>query len=157
MAGRSKGPLVFAKRVRLGATKPRPFLKPGGVHGRRVMVVELRRGIATLSAAGTLNVRAVTAVAEKAVRVGAFAALQAAQRKAPVDKGRLRASLNARRRSSFVWTVGTNVRYAQWVEKGRRGGKLIRPRRAKALRFHGSKGSAGRQRRARSRSRGGRR
>ena len=157
MARRSKGPLVFFKRVRLGATKPRPFLKPGGVHGRRVMVAELHRGIATLSGAGQLNTRTVTGVAAKATRVGAFAALKVAQRKAPVDKGRLRASLNARMRSRLIWTVGTNVIYARWVEKGRRGGRIIRPRRKKALSFHWANAPPGVRRNARRRSRGGRR
>lgn len=154
MARRSSGPQVFFKRVRLGATKPRPFLKPGGVHGRRVMVVELRRGIATLSGKGPLDSRTVTAVAAKAVRVGAFAALKVAQRKAPVDKGRLRASLNARMRSKLIWTVGTNVQYAKWVERGRRGGRIIRPKRAKALAFRWANAPAGVRRRARGRSRG---
>lgn len=155
MASKGQGPLVFFKKVRRAATKAKPYLKPAGVQGRRVMVVELRRGIATLSGRGSLNTRAVTAVAAKAVRIGAFSTLIAAQLKVPKGKtGRLRASLNARMRSSFLWTVGTNVRYARWVEEGTRGGRIIRPRRKKALSFHWANAPAGVRRHARRRSRG---
>lgn len=154
MARRSKGPLVFFRKVRRAATKARPFLKPGGRIGRRIMVVELRRGIATLS---TLTKQSVAAVAAEATRLGAFAALQAAQRKAPVDKGRLRASLNARRRTRVLWTVGTNVIYAKWVEEGTRGGQIIRPRRGRVLAFHWANAPSAVRRRFRGRRRSSRR
>ena len=143
MAGRPQGPQVFFKRVRRAATKAQPYLAPGARAGRRAMVVALRRGIATLP---SVTKRAVGAVAERAARIGAFAALQAAQRKAPVDKGRLRASLNARRRNKYLWTVGTNVRYAKWVEKGTRGGQIIRPKTKRALSFRWKNAPAGMQR-----------
>ena len=154
MASRARGPLVFFKKVRLAAAKPKPFLKPGGAVGRRVMVAELKRGISTMSGKKSLSSANVEGVASKAVRVGAFAAQQAAQRKAPVRKGRLRASINARQRTKFLWTVGTNVVYGRWVEEGRRGGTVIRPKRAKALRFHWANAPADVRRRFSRRGRG---
>src|SRR5687768_15335342 len=57
---------------------------------------------------------------------------------APVDTGRLRASIRVERRSFFGlrqrWTVGSDVDYAPMVNDGTRP-HIIRPRRAKALRF----------------------
>lgn len=153
MARRSKGPLVFFRRVIQGAAKARPFLKPAGEVGRREMMAALRRGIATMSGKGALDEKSLTNLAAEATRVGAFAALVAAQRKAPVDKGRLRASLNARMRALTYWTVGTNMVYAYWVEKGRRGGKVIRPKRARVLAFHWANAPADVRRRARRRGR----
>lgn len=150
MPGRSRGPQMFFQRVRRAATKAQPYLLPGARIGRRVMVAALRRGIATLQ---SVTKQAVSAVAERAARSGAFAALQAAQRKAPVDKGRLRASLNARRRSKYLWTVGTNARYAKWVEKGTRGGRIIRPKNARALSFRWANAPAGMRRRGRGKRR----
>ena len=155
MARRSKGPLVFFRKVRRAATKARPFLKPAGNIGRRVMVVQLRRGIATLS---TVTKQSVAAVAAQAARLGTFAALKAAQRKVPVGPtGRLRASLNARRRTRTFWTVGTNVVYGKWVERGTRGGQIIRPKRGKLLAFHWANAPAAVRRRFRGRGRGSRR
>lgn len=57
---------------------------------------------------------------------------------APVDTGRLRAFIRVERRSFFGlrqrWTVGSDVEYAPMVNDGTRP-HVIRPRRAKALRF----------------------
>ncbi|MFC8583455.1 HK97 gp10 family phage protein [Streptomyces sp. NPDC057217] len=57
---------------------------------------------------------------------------------APVDTGRLRASIRLERRSVFGlrqrWTVGSDVEYAPMVNDGTRPHK-IRPRTKKALRF----------------------
>jgi hypothetical protein len=57
---------------------------------------------------------------------------------APVDTGRLRASIRVERRSTFGlrqrWTVGSDVEYAPMVNDGTRP-HIIRPKRAKALRF----------------------
>lgn len=55
-----------------------------------------------------------------------------------MDTGRLRASIRVERRSFFGlrqrWTVGSDVEYAPMVNGGTRP-HIIRPRRAKALRF----------------------
>jgi hypothetical protein len=57
---------------------------------------------------------------------------------APVDTGRLRASIRVERRSTFGlrqrWTVGSDVDYATMVNDGTRP-HIIRPKQAKALRF----------------------
>ncbi|WP_410091266.1 HK97 gp10 family phage protein [Streptomyces sp. adm13(2018)] len=57
---------------------------------------------------------------------------------APVDTGRLRSSIRVERRSTFGlrqrWTVGSDVEYAPMVNDGTRP-HIIRPRRAKALKF----------------------
>lgn len=57
---------------------------------------------------------------------------------APVDTGRLRASIRLERRSVLGlrqrWTIGSDVEYAPMVNDGTRP-HLIRPRRAQALRF----------------------
>jgi hypothetical protein len=57
---------------------------------------------------------------------------------APVDTGRLRASIRVERRSTFGlrqrWTVGSDVEYAPMVNDGTRP-HIIRPRTKKALKF----------------------
>ncbi|MER5705988.1 HK97 gp10 family phage protein [Streptomyces sp. NPDC002122] len=57
---------------------------------------------------------------------------------APVDTGRLRASIRVERRSTFGlrqrWTVGSDVEYAPMVNDGTRP-HVIRPRTKKALKF----------------------
>lgn len=57
---------------------------------------------------------------------------------APVDTGRLRASIRVERRSFLGlrsrWTIGSDVEYAPMVNDGTRP-HLIRPKNAKALRF----------------------
>ncbi len=130
---KSKGPLVFFARVRMGAAKAQPYLRPGLKVGRRAMLAAIQSSIATLK---TTNPRIIQRRLGQAARIGGLTTLAAAQRHAPKDTGRLRASLNMRARSMFIYTVGTNVAYARPVEEGRRGGKIIEPVRAKALRFH---------------------
>ena len=129
---RGKGPLVFFKSVRQGAAKAQPYLRPGLRVGKRAMLQALKSSIATLK---TTNPRVISRHLAIAARVGGFATLVAAQKAAPKDTGRLRASLNVRAVSMFQYTVGTNVVYALPVEEGRKGGKLIEPVRAKALAF----------------------
>lgn len=130
---RSKGPLVFFARVRMGAAKAKPYLRPGLRVGRRALLASIQSSIATLK---TTNPRKIQTVLGRSARIGGLATLAAAQKYVPKDTGRLRASLNMRARSVFVYTVGSNVAYARPVEEGRRGGKIIEPVRAKALRFH---------------------
>lgn len=74
-------------------------------------------------------------------REGEIAARQVVARAkilAPVDTGRLRASIRVERRSFFGlrqrWTIGSDVEYAPMVNDGTRP-HIIRPRRAKALKF----------------------
>jgi hypothetical protein len=57
---------------------------------------------------------------------------------APVDTGRLRASIRLERRSILGfrnrWTIGSDVVYAPWVNDGTRP-HIIRPKNAKVLAF----------------------
>jgi HK97 gp10 family phage protein len=56
---------------------------------------------------------------------------------APVDTGRLRASIKIQRKLTFrgpTYTVYTNVKYAPYVEQGTRP-HVIRPKTKKALKF----------------------
>ena len=77
----------------------------------------------------------------RAMRQTIFAIERVAKRRAPVDTGRLRASITPDIRSPFEGHVGTNVAYAAAVEHGGRP-HTIKPRKAKVLRFAigGSKG-----------------
>ena len=133
MAKRKKGPLVFFARVRQGAAKAQPYLLPGAQVGRRAMLAAIKSSVATLKTTNPIAIRRSLA---QSARTGGLVALAAAQRHVPKDTGRLRSSLNMRARSMFIYTVGTNVAYARPVEEGRKGGKIIEPVRAKALRFH---------------------
>lgn len=63
-----------------------------------------------------------------------------ARRRAPVDTGRLRSSIVSRsedRGRSYTVTVGTNVEYAEMVEKGTPPHRIY-PRRARALYWPGA-------------------
>lgn len=57
---------------------------------------------------------------------------------APVDTGRLRASIRLERRRTLLlrtqWTIGSDVFYAPFVNDGTRP-HIIRPKRAQVLRF----------------------
>lgn len=50
-----------------------------------------------------------------------------------MQSGRLRNSISVARIDPFTVRVGTNVKYAKWLEFGTRGGKVITPKSAKAL------------------------
>ena len=130
---RGKGPLVFFARVRQGAAKAKPYLRPGLKVGRRAMLAAIQSSVATLK---TTDPRAIRSGLATAARIGGLTTLAAAKRHVPKDTGHLRNSLNMRARSEFIYNVGTNVVYARPVEEGRKGGKIIEPVRARALRFH---------------------
>lgn len=131
---RGKGPVVFFTRVRMGAAKAKPFLRPGLKVGRRALLAAIQSSVATLK---TTNPRVIRSGLSTAVRTGAFATSAAAKLHAPKgETGLLRNSIHPRQRGEFSYTVGTNVIYARPVEEGRKGGTIIEPVRAKALRFH---------------------
>jgi phage gpG-like protein len=50
-----------------------------------------------------------------------------------MQSGRLRNSISVQRLNQWTVRVGTNIKYARWLEFGTRGGKVITPKRAKAL------------------------
>ena len=133
MARRRRGPLVFFRFVTRGATPAQPFLMPAFETGKRVLTQQVRHVIAT---SRSLRRSVLMRRLEDAVRIAVYTTLTAAQRKAPADTGHLRASGSARRVRPLVWTVGFGARYARWVEEGTKGGKIIRPVRARVLAFH---------------------
>ncbi len=148
MAVTDAGPLVFFKKVRRAATKAQPHLRPGLRVARSILRRITPRLIAAAASGGPL---AVEAALDVAVRTAAFAALQSTQRKVPVATGRLRSSYTVAKRSQFVYSVGTNVFYARFVELGTKGGQIIRPRTKKALRFRWRNAPAGLRKPRRSR------
>jgi len=135
----SRGPYVVFKRVRRAATKAKPYLVPGGEVGFKVMKRVLRRQIATLR---SLDASAILGAGSLAARLGAFAALKAAQRRAPkgTSSPGLRSSLNARKETDVLWSVGSNKDYARFVEEGTRAGTrngpYIYPKMKQALAFY---------------------
>lgn len=86
---------------------------------------------------GQLN-RTLRGVSRSRGETAARQTLNLAKVYAPVDTGRLRASGSIRRRSFLGfrsrWTISFDVDYAEAVHDGTRP-HIIRPRRAKALRF----------------------
>jgi len=135
----AKGPYVIFRRIRRAATKAKPYLIPAGPIGQKAALASFKGSIATLK---TLNSHVVLRAAATASRIGAFAALQAARRHAPKGTSNpgLRSSLNARKRTDLLWTVGTNKFYARFVEEGTkagtRSGPFIYPKKKKALAFY---------------------
>jgi hypothetical protein len=94
-------------------TKPKPFLAPAMETAKRVM-----RPAVTKALRGAKTEADVWNRLDQAVRTTAFAALQTAIRSVPVNTGRLRNSLNIQQRGPLKYTLGTNVSYAIFVEKG---------------------------------------
>ena len=86
---RSRGPRVFFKRIRLGAAKAQPYLKPGLKVGQRALLTALKSSIATLK---TINPRVIRSRLAAAARIGAFATQDAAVKLAPKKDGGLRLS-----------------------------------------------------------------
>lgn len=127
--------VVFA-RVKRAATKAKPYLIPAGPVGLEAGIASLRKSIATLR---TLSSRGLQLAAAVAARKAAFAAAKAAKKKAPWRTGRLRMSINPRIKTAFLWNVGTNLKYARFVEEGTkagtRNGPYIYPDTKKALAF----------------------
>ncbi len=122
--------VVFAKRVDHPGTRAQPYLIPAG---RQAM--EYLKGTllpkAMRAARGTASLKVEL---EKAARAAAFKGLQVAQRLTPVDTARLKSSLTVAKRDDLVFTVGTNVWYARWVEEGTDPHPIL-PRKRQLLRF----------------------
>lgn len=117
-------------------TPAKPYLVPSGSVGLKAALASFKRSIATLR---TLSPTAIEKAAASAARSGAFAALDNARRKVPKATRTLFRSLNVRQRGPLTYTVGTNVKYARYVEEGtragmRNGGRIF-PRFKKALAF----------------------
>ena len=124
---------VFARRVNHPGTKEQPFLRPSRLRAQ----VFIRRN------AGRFLAKAVNFIERPNVLLrqltlmlkgAAFAARTFARRRAPVDTGRLKGSINVRQVSPLEFTIGTNVAYAAHVEFGTKP-HVIRPRKKKILHF----------------------
>ena len=76
--------------------------------------------------------RAVGLSVEDSVAAVAVEVANEAKRKAPVDHGRLRASIRPEKKSKYTWIVGTNVGYGLYVEYGT-GPHVIRVKNKKVL------------------------
>ena len=122
--------VIFTPRVDHPGTTAQPFLVPSV---RQAQALLLRKLIpAAFKRAQTSgDIRKELGFAVKAA---AFKGLILAQARCPVDQGRLKNSLTVEQRGEFRYTVGTNVRYAKWVEEGTRP-HVILPRRKSVLRF----------------------
>ena len=128
---------AFFKSVKHPGTKKQPFLAPGLIVGRKVLDVFVKRSLSGINIRSLTQTKLV-GLLDKAVRTAAFAAQQSAQRNAPVRRGRLKSSVNVRKRAPMFYTIGTNVVYARWVEEGTRP-HTIRVKTKKALAFFWAK------------------
>jgi len=132
-------PVVFASvsgEYYSKGTPAKPYLVPSGPVGLKAGLASFKRSIATLR---TLSPSAIERAAHEAARSAAFAALDNARRKVPKATRTLFRSLNVRQIGPLSYSVGTNVKYARYVEEGTRAGMRngprIFPRFKKALAF----------------------
>lgn len=123
---------VVVKFVNHPGTKAQPYLEPSLQLGKDFL---RRNWGATVKQAGLKNRVKLVSALNRLVKRAAFFVQRGAQQLAPVDKGVLKRSLNVKQRRVLFWTVGTNVQYAEAVERGTRPHK-IRPRVKKALAFN---------------------
>lgn len=135
---RKRRPNAFFRFVVHPGTRKQPFLRPGAEFGVNLMVVLLKKYFQKNKKVKGLTREKLRADLADIVKKSAFAAVGSAQKKAPVDTGRLRQSINAQQRTPFFWTIGTNVKYARWVEEGTNP-HVIRARKARALAFYWDK------------------
>lgn len=94
--------------------RAKPYLRPALEAARPILQQQVRKALAGATVA-TLLLRL-----DLAVRTAAFFALKVAQDRCPIRTGRLKGSLNVQPRGTLLYSVGTNVEYARWVEFGTR-------------------------------------
>lgn len=136
MAGRR--PNAFFKFVKHPGTPAQPFLQPALAIAGEALKLQLQRFFKKNKNLKGLTKEKLETGLDEAVRLAAFVGLASAQKKTPVNSGRLRQSLNIQKRSKFFYTIGTNVKYARWVEEGTKP-HIIRVRKARALAFYWDK------------------
>lgn len=129
MPFKGKKPNAVFRFVRHPGTKAQPFLTPALEVGKEV----LKKGLVRAVGLG-IKVKSLETRLDALVRTAAFAVQRAAQRLAPVDTGRLKGSINVAKRGPLFYTIGSNVKYARWVDEGTKP-HIIRPREKKALAF----------------------
>lgn len=131
------GALVFFKKVSHPGVKPRPFLKPGKERATEFMNQFMGKTLTATINKGQNLPDAVDKFVELAAKVGR----ETAEKLAPFITGKLAGSVNVKKISQGVYSVGTNVFYAEFVEEGTglfgyKGQRyLIRPVNKKVLAF----------------------
>lgn len=123
--------VVFAKRVDHPGTRAQPYLVPAGVEAFAYLTGTMLPKAFAKAGKGRSSL---LVELEKAVRASAFHGLKAAERLVPVDTGNLKRLLTVAKRDELVFTIGTNVVYARWVEEGTKP-HVILPRKVSVLRF----------------------
>jgi len=122
---------VTVKYVRMHpGTRPQPYLMPAFEVGKTILQAQVRKALKEWES--NPGAKLLPAM-DRAVKVAAFQTEALAKMRCPVDKGRLRASIHARKAGELYYTVGTNVAYAPHVEFGTKAHGPIRPRVKKAL------------------------
>ena len=122
---------IVVRFVNHPGTKAQPYLEPSLQLGRDYL---RRNWRSVIDRVGLKNKPALISGFNQLVKRAAFFVQRGAQQLAPVDKGVLRRSINVKQRRVLYWTVGTNVQYAEAVERGTRP-HVIRPRVKKVLAF----------------------
>ncbi len=129
--GRGKKRQVFARFAQHPGTKAQPFLEPA-LEGANKLLTNVLGD--TIRRIGVSNPSQLIRAMDRDVKSVATAVKRRAQQLVPVDKGRLKGSINVRKERTLSYTVGTNVEYAEFVEKGTTP-HVIFPRNKKVLRF----------------------
>jgi hypothetical protein len=108
----------------------RPFLRPALKDSRKLIIRKIKAAARRVTSANVLIQRI-----DRAVFAGAQLVKINAQKLAPKDTGRLRGSINVRKRGMMYYTIGTNVFYAPYQEFGVKPYKHpgVKPRTKKAL------------------------
>jgi len=144
---------VFVKFVHHPGTSAQPFLGPALKFGEKALKRLIPQAVTKVmndpsaknKRVATLK-RELTEELDRAVRVAALATQASAIKRTPVASGRLRQSINIQKRDIMFYTVGTNVKYARWVEEGTRP-HIIRVKNKKALHFFMKDSTGAKQRR----------
>ena len=135
-AGAPSSDVIIVRRVKPynhPGIPARPYLRPALQGAQALLLRKLGQSIKAVGSNATL----LAARFDRDVKSTAFLVQINAQKNAPKDTGRLRSSINVRRRGLMEYTVGTNVFYAPFQEFGT--GPFVhpgvRPRTKKALAF----------------------
>lgn len=128
---------AFFRHVHHPGTKAQPYLRPGVEFGVRELKLQVAQALAELPPGASY--KAIMEALDKACRLAAQAAYASVVKKVPVNKGpnggTLRQSINVQQRARFVYSIGTNVHYAQWVEEGTKEHEIY-PKAKRCLAFY---------------------
>ena len=138
--GKKQSSHVFALCVHHPGTSAQPHLIPAWEVGQAFLKANLAK---TIQKAGTKSETKLGRALNTLVSTSASIVLRQTQQRVPVDTTLLKESYNKRQRRFMFYTVGTNVVYAEGVEKGTKPHVILAKK--KVLRFP-RKGSRGRSR-----------